>query len=389
MINLSTGGISAFVSNQTRYGDLSLIRRLFILRLKVLDRTWREGADLFARILGELDFSDTHRLSQVLDELIEEMQSALIPSGHYFAGLRAAAGINALAALEEEMNGITQLSHLETLANDMKHDPDRVGGELAALLSRLVNPEYMSVNVTGEGAIVDEVHRWTDDFAATAGRRFSGISAGPSGGTTFEEPTGYGMREYLLSSASVSYVTVAFPGIRYGDPLTPAQDLLAHLLRTGPLWERIRMRGGAYGAFASSRPTEGIFSFGSYRDPHTVQTLETYRETLDEAAGRAIEVDAIELAKVSMLGRELRPLTPRDAGFVNFKRRLHDIDDALRQTLRDRLRDVGPEDVRTAAGRLLSQFDRRRVVILGGSAGRDEWCATPDGGGASVRQLGV
>ncbi len=389
LISLSTGGISAFVSNQTRYGDLTRIRRLFVLRLRVLDRTWREGAELFARIIRELDFSDERRLSQVLDELIEEMHSALIPGGHYFAGLRAAAGINALAGLEEEMNGITQLAHLQAFADEMRSRPGRIGGELNALLSRLVNPVAMNVNITGESGVVDEVRGWTDDFAATAGLRFSGEAAGVPGGTVFEAPAGYGEREYLLSSASVSYVTVAFPGILHGDPLAPAQDLLAHLLRTGPLWERIRMRGGAYGAFASSRTTEGIFSFASYRDPHTVRTLETYREALDEVANRGIDGDAIELAKVSMLGRELRPLTPRDAGFVNFKRRLHDIDDTLRQHLRDRLREVGGEDIRAAASRLLGQFERRRVVILGGSAGSDEWRATPDGAHAPVHELGV
>ncbi|MCG8479378.1 MAG: insulinase family protein [Spirochaetales bacterium] len=389
LINLSTGGISAFVSNQTRYGDLARIRRLFVLRLRVLDRTWREGAELFARIVRELDFSDERRLAQVLDELIEEMQSALIPSGHYFAGLRAASGISALPALEEEMNGVTQLSHLQKLADEMKRYPGRIGGELNALLSRLLNPALMNINITGADGVVDEVRGWTADFATTAFKRFSGETAGVGGGTVFEEPTGYGGREYLLTSASVSYVTVAFPGALYGDPLAPAQDLLAHLLRTGPLWERIRMRGGAYGAFASSRPTEGLFSFASYRDPHTVQTLETYRETLDEMAGGAIGEEAIELAKVNMLGRELRPLTPRDAGFVNFKRRLHDIDDALRQHLRDSLRDVGARDIRAAAAGLLERFDRRRVVILGGSTGSEQWRATPDGAHAAVRELGV
>jgi Zn-dependent M16 (insulinase) family peptidase len=201
----------------------------------------------------------------------------------------------------------------------------------------------------------------------------------------------WGEREYLMASAGVSYVALTMKAVEFDDPLAPAQDLLSHILRTGPLWEKIRMQGGAYGAFASSRTTEGLFSFGSYRDPNTVKTLEAYRTALTELAEDRIEDTQVDLAKVSVLGRELKPLTPRDSAFTNFRRRLHDIDDALRQETRDRLRAVTPADLQAIAGELVSRLDQSRIVILGGSAGLEEWSQALNGAAREipVYQVGV
>ena len=378
-INMKTGGITAFVSNQTRMGDRSRIRRMLILRMRVLDRTWREGAELFARIVRELDFSDTTRLEQLVDELVQEMQSAVIPSGHYFSGLRAGAELHDLIALEERMNGISQLDALREFAAS----PETLGTELRDLFVTLIDPARAHVNLTGSGDTLAEVRPWLAElFTVLRGRHqpAAGMIDGDGTGVPIVPRSSWPVREFLMASASVSYVAVAVPGVEFEDRLAPAQDLLAHVLRTGPLWEKIRMQGGAYGAFASSRTPEGLFTFGSYRDPHTVRTLTAYFDSLRELSEHPMDAAQLDLAKVSVLGRELKPLTPRDAAFTNFRRQLHDIDDRLRQETRDRLRDVDAATVQDAATRLGEQFSLGRVVILGGSGGLEEWRAASENG---------
>ncbi|HKK49192.1 MAG TPA: insulinase family protein [Alkalispirochaeta sp.] len=382
-IALKTGGITAFVSNQTRYGDRSRVRRLFVVRMRVLERTWREGADLFSRIMSSVDFSDTRRLEQLLDELVQEMQSAVIPSGHYFSGLRAAAELHELMAIEERLNGVTQLDALRRFVTE----PATVATELRNLFLRLIDPRRVHVNLTGSDEVVDEAARWIPDLLSTMSRRYETGPDAAADATGLGEPAGIRIvpqhtwqeREYLMASAGVSYVALTMPAVDFDHPLAPAQDLLSHILRTGPLWEKIRMHGGAYGAFASSRTTEGLFSFGSYRDPNTVKTLEAYRAALAELAEHQIDETQVDLAKVSVLGRELKPLTPRDSAFTNFRRRLHDIDDALRQETRNRLRAVTPADLQAIAAELGSRLDLGRAVILGGSSGLEEWSGGSNG----------
>jgi hypothetical protein len=58
-----------------------------------------------------------------------------------------------------------------------------------------------------------------------------------------------------------------------------AAEVVGHLLRTGYLWERVRVQGGAYGAFCSVNRSSGVLGFASYRDPNLAQTLEAYDGT--------------------------------------------------------------------------------------------------------------
>lgn len=379
-INLKTGGLSAFVAQQTRYADLSKVRRLFVVRMRTLERSLEEALELVNRIVGTIDFRDSHRLGQIVDELKEEMQSALIPSGHYFAGLRAGAGIHGLARLEERMNGVSQVAHLQSF---QASEGALLSEGLAELCTTLLDPRRMSVNITGDTSSIQSVEQWLPSFEATVQSRrgkngtrgVDGAQTRPTEGLEGITPTPDRARpatEFLLASSTVSFVATVFPGLIHGDNLAPAQDLLAHILRTGLLWEKIRMKGGAYGAFAASRTAEGLFSFASYRDPHSAVTLDAFRDALAELAQEPLPESAIDLAKVSILGRELRPVTPRDAGYVDFRRRLYDITDVIRQDLRDRLRAVTAEEIRRVATVLIDRFDDSHVAVVGGQAGLDE-----------------
>ena len=54
-------------------------------------------------------------------------------------------------------------------------------------------------------------------------------------------------------------------------------SVLETILRYEYLWIRIRVQGGAYGAFANFYD-DGNMIFCSYRDPNLVETLNVYKE---------------------------------------------------------------------------------------------------------------
>ena len=49
---------------------------------------------------------------------------------------------------------------------------------------------------------------------------------------------------------------------------TGAALVVNKLIRTGYLWEKVRVQGGAYGAFCLLDRVAGTLSFVSYRDPN-------------------------------------------------------------------------------------------------------------------------
>lgn len=53
-------------------------------------------------------------------------------------------------------------------------------------------------------------------------------------------------------------------------------SVVARFLRTGYLWDTVRVMGGAYGGFTKFNPVSGLFSCLSYRDPNLGKTLDNY-----------------------------------------------------------------------------------------------------------------
>ena len=167
--------------------------------------------------------------------------------------------------------------------------------------------------------------------------------------------------------AAVNFTALSVPGQSYANGDYATQRILAHVLRTGRLWEVIRMRGGAYGAYAMSRGFEGLFTLASYRDPNVAVTLEAFREALGLAASEALDDRSLELAVVSTVGRDSRPMAPGEKGYTSFRRRLLGVADEMRQKQRDRLLELGPVDVSRVAGSLTEHLETGFATILGGS----------------------
>lgn len=378
-MNLKTGGITTMISHQYKSDDPSRVLRLFTVRLRLLESQLDEGIDLFQRFLAELDFSDTDRLAQVEEEVFVELRSALIPSGHYFSGLRASARLSPLAHLEDKIGGIAQYEFLRRLlAGGSSEAAEKSAPLLAEMVPAIFDPSRMMVNLTGDETIMNDLAKRIRAVvgsisarASVASRRSLNESAVRAVGEELSGSLNLPGDEFLLTSSGVSHVASAIPGRRFLEPGYAAQEVLSHILRTGPLWEEIRMAGGAYGAFASSKSLEGLFTFGSYRDPNDLRTLETYRSVLERAAQEPPSPRELELALISLLGRELRPLVPRDQGFIDFKRNLHGITDDLRRRVRYDLKEVTPEEVSAAAAYLRSTLDVGVFSILGGASARE------------------
>jgi len=172
--------------------------------------------------------------------------------------------------------------------------------------------------------------------------------------------------ESLLAGTTVNYVALALQGTHYGSADYAAEAALAHILRTGRLWELIRMKGGAYGAFATTRGLEELFSFGSYRDPHVLPTIEAYGQALDELVRDAPDARTLELAVIAMIGREQRPLSPGEKNSFALRWNLLGMTRELRQQHRDFTLALTPEAVQQAARRLQERLDGAYVAVLGG-----------------------
>ncbi|HEY9593195.1 MAG TPA: insulinase family protein, partial [Spirochaetia bacterium] len=354
-----TGGFSASLDAGGIVGKDDTYGQNAFFRMRCLRQNLGEAADLVARLLSSADFRDTARLRDILVEMRNDMKSALIPGGHQFAMLRAASLLSASVAREEEWRGITQLLFLDRLAAQGEKGLPALAASLESIRAALLARPLLLANATAAGECFPEVEAVVDRVASVLG-----AGGRPSAGAAAVDKGPSPRAESLVVSASVGYVARAIPGLRYEDPLNGAMAVLGHLLSTGYLWEKVRMEGGAYGAFSYPRNTDGLFLLGSYRDPHITSTLRAFDAGLAFMESGGVDEGEVERAVIGTIGREDRPLDPGEKGFVSLQRRLHGVSDALRQARRTALLSVDRSAVMKVAGMLRAGYGRGFTAVI-------------------------
>lgn len=388
-INLLTGGFSAFTETSLlargsfdEPEDLSI--KLFF-RLRCLDTGIAPAMELIGRLINEADLDDTKRLQDLYLEMRNEYRAAVVPSGSSFAALRAERGLSPSETIEELWRGISQLDFLNGL-DEGKGDgtisraaAQRISAALKAIRERIIRRGGLSVNLTAQGGALSDCVEAARAWAETLPEREVDDQAFELAAGLDAEGRPVPRLEALTLPSKVAFVATALPGSLIGGARYSHESLLAHLLRTGHLWEHIRMKGGAYGASAGNDGMSGLFTFSSYRDPRITATLNVYRQALEHYATHEVDEGELLLAKIGSVAKEIRPLVPGEAGLVSFRRWLYGISDSLRQAKRDELLAATPADLAQAARELLVGMEKSCSALIAGPDMVDkEEGASPD-----------
>ncbi len=360
-LSLATGGFGIFLQSATPIGaDPDSSGTWLFWRLKALDDKLDDALDAVLELMTDVDFRDERRASDLADECRNDASGSIIPAGTAYALSRAGAGFSRAARVEELFGGLSQYAFL-------RDSGERLAATVAAargLLSSIVSRGRLRVNLTADP---DGIDRSFDKVRRAIDRVPTGPSAASAGIPPVPAAPAPAPREAWAIPASVGYAALCLPGSDYTTPEYVHEGVLAHALSTGYLWNEIRVKGGAYGASAHADGMERCFAFSTYRDPAPTASLGIFRRALETLAEGRMDRDGLERAVVGAAGRDLKPLSPEERGYGDFRRELYGLDDGLRAERRNTLLATGPDELRDAAGRLAGTWERRAVALISGA----------------------
>jgi len=344
---------------QTAPGIFDLSGRdWLIFRLKCLDEKIAPSLDLVLRLVNEADFSDHRRINDLVLEMKNELDSSLAPMGHVYASGRASCFNSRSKKVEETWNGLSQIDFVHRLAKM----------ETAEIAAKM---EYLRGKISSAGLIANITGCALDTAGAELAKRFSRFGAPKDRSAAFNEAT-----QELQSSPAVSEI-YASPSMQIGfaalslnaAPFDTKEQLaemvLAHQLSTGALWEDIRMKGGAYGAFVNSDSLENSVSFATYRDPNPLRSLDVISAILKNGSPGDCDEDYLVKSIIGCYAKETRPRTSSENGLIDFYRFLYGIEDSYRKRKLERLVSVSTGDIAAAFTALGSRKARPPVIITG------------------------
>jgi Zn-dependent M16 (insulinase) family peptidase len=359
-IGCKTGGIGATAINTVRWDTRSGVSQ-FVLRSKCT--TPRHG-DLLAILLDVLlsaRLDDRDRFRQIVLEERADVESDVVPHGNAFAGQRLRAGMNSADWVSEQTGGISYLFFLRRLLDRIDNDWQGVLGDLEHLRASLINRAAMTVNITA-----DEADR---RLLAEPVRQFICALPESNPGQGIDWPAGFSPEnEGLCVPSQVNFVAKGADLYALGHSLRGAWLVIQNWLSTTYLWERVRVRGGAYGGSCRLDPLSGIFAFSSYRDPNLAETVDVYDGTGAFLRSQPPDQSDVKRSIIGVIGGLDRYLLPDAKGYTAFIHHLSGMTDDVRQTIRGEVLQTDVDDFLRFAD-VLDDVSKNGSVVAVGSAG--------------------
>ncbi|HEX9332020.1 MAG TPA: insulinase family protein, partial [Anaerolineales bacterium] len=266
-IGKSTGGISSNTVTATAFRSRKSVAKLF-LRGKATIQQSAELLSILKDVLLNAKFDNKERLKQIVMEEKAGLESALVPQGHVYINQRLRAQFDESDWAKDQMSGIGYLFALRELSNDVDKKWKSVLKKLETMRNALVNHNALLCNIT-----IDATN-WTM-FKPLLESFLSALPSKEAKLSPFDiQPMQ--VKEGLAIPAQVNYVGKGANLYDLGYQYDGSAEVIVGYLRMAYLWEKVRVQGGAYGAYAVFDDSSGVFTYLSYRDPNVAATIDNY-----------------------------------------------------------------------------------------------------------------
>lgn len=356
------------------------LQTLLMIQGKATNEKIDELFLIFKLVLTDAKLDSQSKVIEMLKESKSRLESRIQGSGHSFANSRMKARYRVGGYIEEMMGGISYLDTVKTLLKQAEEDWPSILARLEKIRDILLDESKcrsgMVLDITGDETVLKAIRPNISKFLESL--------PGDSKGTTSYDfyadihPWVSEAKKRMVELApiqdegfvvptQVSYVGKA--GLLYdeGESIPGSAAVVARFLRTGYLWDRVRVMGGAYGGFCMFSPFSGLLSFLSYRDPNLDKTLDVYDAAADAVltAADALEndPDALTTAIIGTIGDMDGALSPDQKGYVAFQHWLINESPAYRQKFRDEVLNTKPSDFRDFAERLRNMKSPSVAVV--------------------------
>ncbi len=338
-------------------------RQWLFFKVKALDEKIQDSLDLARDCILGARYDDKKRVKTLAEEVLNDLESSVLPHGHSFAGGRAECRADRSAAVDEIWSGVSQIFVMRKILGDL----DGTIQKMKFIASKLFASGAV-LHVTADKKTMPAALSAVKKFALDLDLR------GPQKAFAAKDQDFYALTnigkkssegdESVGVSGMVGFAALSFLSSRYDTREAVAEKVLAHLLSSGALWEKIRTVGGAYGAFAQVDSVERRFTLSTYRDPNPAKSLAAFDECLQSVAGRLFDAQTVEKAIAGTYSNLIQPKTPMGRGSAAFFRQLYLIDAKDILASSKILLSIKAADLQKAARRLLKERKKKAKSVL-------------------------
>ncbi len=368
LMDLYTGGIAISPFAGTDFSDEGKCITFLALQGKALDRNIEKLFDLIGEFVSDYSFSDLTRLKSLLFQYRAGMESSIVANGHRYAMSLASRNFSQAAFIGEIWHGISQYKFIRELTEKFTgtKEDEKILTDLSEDLQKIAQKLFKKGNLrpalTGDKKSIIAA----DAMVSSMLKTLPGSNGSAMKSPKIKIDTNFPF-EGWTTSTSVSFVAQSFKTVRLGHSDAPSLAVMGKMLRSLYLHREIREKGGAYGGFAMYNSGEGLFSFGSYRDPYIRRTLDVYKNACRFITDGNYTEDDIREAVLQVCAEIDKPETPGPASIKAFYRDILHLSDEKRQNFKTSLLKLNKKKIKQTAEKYFNINENKKgtAVISG------------------------
>lgn len=347
-------GASSPIYYHTRNHDAITLQ--FCIRGKALNRNLPKLCELLIDLASGIDFSDTHRLKEIINKQWTSLQSTLTQSSMRYASNLAISGFNVSGKIGYEWYGLGYYYFIKELTENLDSKLPELTEKLNQLQYRLLHGNSADLTVASDADAFNELLR--NDYYGLAD--LPRLPFFPWKGDFSVSKVG---QQGRLVSSPVAFTSLAIPTVTYCDPAAPALRIAPFLMDNVVLHKTIREQGGAYGGGASCNLMGGYFSFYGFRDPNINATLGAFDEAVKIIGEGGFSQNDLFEAKLEMIQNMDTPVAPGSRADVAYTWWRESKPYELRQKFRDDILKLTPRDIAEAVSTHVTPFMSEASIV--------------------------
>lgn len=376
-MDLYTGGITLSPFSGSYFSKGADAHSFLALQGKALDRNVDRLFDMIDEFVKAFGFQDHDRLKNLLLQYQSGMESSIVSAGHRYAISLSARHLSKASRINELWHGIDQFQFIKQITGQLA-DPNTgpstlktLSSNLTAIADALFRQDNLKPAVIGSTPSlqradqrISRLHAQLSQFGKNSEKIAENPFFTPDIGLDTQRPY-----DGWYTNTAVSFVGQSFKTVRITHKDSPGLAVISKILRSLYLHREIREKGGAYGGFAMYNTEEGIFSFGSYRDPHIKRTLDVYKKACDYIIQGEFSQTDIKEAILQVCSDIDKPETPGPAAMKAFYRDITHLTNDIRQHFKDTLLQLDKNRIQEIADTYFTiEEDQKGISVISSKA---------------------
>lgn len=339
-IGLTAGGLSVSAQIYKSAYDGNVFKTAFEGKFKTLHRNISDTLALLGEIMFNTKLDDKKRIRDVLEETRTRIQGNLVSSGHSVALSRVNSYTGGAAMMSEMLFGMEEFRVIEDLCDNFDEKIDAFIDGMKSVLDYVISRDNLTVSVSMDedkiGFLEDEILRFLKNIPTkeVSKQAYNLVPVKRQEAYTF--------------SSQVQYVCLGGNfknhGLKYNGSLT----VLRNLLSSDYLWNKVRVKGGAYGVMLNfARSGESYMV--SYRDPNLRETIKAFEGAYRYVLGYTGDADEVSRYVITTIGEVDVPFTPSLYAYRTFLMYMNGITNEMMDREREEILGTTAETIKNLA----------------------------------------